>query len=86
MITTAANNFADAIMAKKKQCDDYASMAAVEYAQTDNKSCQGSFKKYTELSEMYQKLYGEACQAMHAIEAEMQRKLKAESSAENSKP
>lgn len=86
MITTAANNFADAILAKKKQCDDNARMAAVEYAQTDNKSCQDSFKKYSELSNIYQKLHGEACQAMHAIESEMQQKLKAESSVESSKP
>lgn len=86
MITAAANEFADALLAIKKQYDDYASSSALEYAQTDNKSCQDSFKKYTELSKIYQKLHGEACQAMHAIEAEMRQKLKAEFAAEKSKP
>lgn len=86
MITTAANNYADALLAKMKQYDESARMAAVEYARTDNKAAQLDFKRYTELSSIFQKLHGESCQFMHAIEAEMRDKLKAEAAAQAGAP
>lgn len=85
MITTAANNYADALLAKMKQYDEYARLSAIQYAQSDNKGDQGSFKKYSELSEIFQKLHGEACQFMHAIEAEMRKKLSTETASDASK-
>lgn len=85
MITDAANKFADALLAKMKQYDEYAKLYAVQYAQSDDKAHQATFSKYNELSETFSKLHGEACQFMHAIEAEMQEKLKAEFATDSSK-
>lgn len=65
--------------------DEYAKLSAAQYAQSDDKTRQASFNKHCELSEIFRKLHGEACQFMHAIEAEMREKLKSELSADAGK-
>lgn len=71
MITDAANKFADAILKKSKEYNDMANFHAADYARTDSKDAQLNFKRNVELSEIFRKLHTEACQAMHAIEREM---------------
>lgn len=83
MITDAANAYADALRGKSKQYDEQSKLYAVMYAQSDNKADQAAFKKNVELSEMFQKLHSEACQFLHAIEAEMQQRLTAKPAADN---
>ena len=78
MITDAANNYADALLAKAKQYDNYATVAATMYARSDNKSDQAAFKKNSELGDLFRKLHGEACQFLHAVESEMREKTLSE--------
>jgi DNA topoisomerase VI subunit B len=70
MKTKAANDFAEAILQKAKQFEVQATTNAVCYAQSDNKSDQEAFKRYTEKAELFRQLHREACLALHAIEEE----------------
>lgn len=78
MITTAANNYADALLEKSKHYDALAKTYATSYASSDKKEDQAAFRHNNELSEIFRKLHGESCRFMHSIESEMRDRVESQ--------
>ena len=76
MITDAANRLADIILDKYKSFGGMASQSACEYARTDNPESKASYDKYNSLSDAYYQIHSVVCQHLHAVEAEMSRKVR----------
>lgn len=72
-ISTAAEKFTGDLLAKSKEHENLARLAAIRYAETDNQSCKADWKKNNELSELYRKLHSEAVRVMTIVERDVKK-------------
>ena len=64
------------ILEKANTFDTYAKMSACSYAQTDEKSHQASYEKYSNIAEVLRTLHSEVAQGLHMIEADRPKDFK----------
>lgn len=72
MKTEAAHALQEYICDESKRLRDMASMYAIQYADSDDPADKANYTRYRFAADEVQKLHGPACQALHALESQIQ--------------
>ena len=77
MITTASNDFLNHLRNEAKRIRETAVSYATDYAETDKPASKAQYAELMRRAEIFDKLHGEACRALNAVEQEMLSRQKA---------